>query len=318
MNRQDFALRMARLMAGVVFAGASICAAAPEAAPADQPPAATPSPETRPAAPSSNWWDNSAPPRSVMRPPMRDRDDNPFRRGDAGGNNAAMTDYPSWEMGDWVTAYTMTARARMLYLRAQSELSATIRRVEARFEKSKEYQDAQSAERQAYAEYIETRKQALRSLADDDKYKAIIGLRDELADKLAHRRAQKDASKDEIIAMATLKMNYASDARALEVAALSADPTLKSAHDRMVAASQRVSQLRAQIEEALHDAPEVLVARNNLENARIAVVEASAAAYATAVAGSSALNYSYFLHRNDAVYGPGYGYGGYSSPYWGR
>ena len=123
----------------------------------------------------------------------------------------------------------------------------------------------------------------------------------------------KDASKDEIVAMATLKMNYASDARALEVAALSADPTLKSAHDRMVAASQRVSQLRAQIEEALHDAPEVLVARNNLENARIAVVEASAAAYASAVAGSSALNYSYYLHRNDATYGPGYSYG---SPYW--
>jgi hypothetical protein len=322
MNRKDQMLRTAKWMVGVVFAGTSICAAAPETTPADQPPPAAPPVQTRPAAAPAggNWWDNAAPPRPAVQPPMRDRDDdrgNPFRRDDrmAAANSSAASDYPASELGSWVMANTMAARARMLFSRAQSELSATIRHVQARYEKSRDYQEALSAERQAYGEYIETRKQALRSLADDEKYKAIIRLRDELGEKLAHRRLEKDASKDEILAMATLKMNYASDARALEVAALNADPTLKSVHDRMVAASQRVSQLRAQMDDALRDAPEVLAARNNLENARIAMVEASAYAYASAVAGSTALNYSYFLHRNDATYGPGYTYG---SPYWGR
>ena len=50
-------------------------------------------------------------------------------------------------------------------------------------------------------------------------------------------------------------------------------PTLKPAHDRMVAASQRVSQMRAQLEDALHEAPEVVAARHNLENARIAMAK---------------------------------------------
>jgi hypothetical protein len=321
MKRQDQVLRVAGLMAGILFAGAPLCRAQ-ATTPAD------PAPETRPAvpAPANNWWDNAqAGPRPAMPAPAPRNDDRggPFHRDERSstggqGSGSGVMDYPSSDMSDWVMANTMAARTRMLFSRAQSDLSAAIRHFQNRAEKSRDFQDALAAERQAYAEYDEDRKQALRTLADNDKYQAILSLRDELGAKLARRRADKDASKDEIVAMATLKMNYASDARAMEVEALSADPTLKPAHDRMVAASQRVSQMRAQLEDALHEAPEVVAARHNLENARIAMVEASAYAYASAVAGSTALNYSYYLHRNDvdSVYGP---YGpGYASPYWAR
>jgi hypothetical protein len=107
------------------------------------------------------------------------------------------------------------------------------------------------------------------------------------------------------------------------VSALGADDNLKAARAKMVDASKHLSDLRAQFDYSLHDNPEVLVARRNLEDARISVIEASALAASASIASDYAVNYSYYLHRNDngGVYGPyggGNGLVGYASPYWGR
>ncbi|HET6250957.1 MAG TPA: hypothetical protein VFE47_24930 [Tepidisphaeraceae bacterium] len=136
--------------------------------------------------------------------------------------------------------------------------------------------------------------------------------------------ASDDAPKDDILALATLKLQYASDARAIEVTAMNADDNLKAAREKMIDSSKRVTDLKAQFEYALHDNPEVLIARRNLEDARISVIESDALACSASLASNYALNYSYYLHRNDnggvnGPYGGGNGtYAGYSTPYWGR
>jgi hypothetical protein len=192
------------------------------------------------------------------------------------------------------------------------------------FERSQDYRDALNAEQQAYNDYSAARDRAQASLRDNSKYHAIIDLRDELNAKLARRRAEKQHDKDEILAMASLKMQYASDARAIEVQVLDNSSDVKSARDRMVTASRHVSELRSNLDNAIRDNPEIAMARRSLTEARIAMLTADAYASAATTAGDAALNYQYYLHRNDQGYyapwgpaanGGGVG-GGYYSPFW--
>ncbi len=106
-----------------------------------------------------------------------------------------------------------------LFRRAQTELDATIRRAQRDFEKSRSYRQAVAGEKDAYDAYLASRSHALRDLADDSRYQSLINLRNELGDRIARRRAAHDISKEELLALATLKMEYASRARSMEVAA---------------------------------------------------------------------------------------------------
>jgi hypothetical protein len=307
MSRHVHVLRVAPIIAGTLCAAASVDFAKAQAAVPDA---------TRPAPAQGNWWDNPAPPPG--RPPQQQ---GPLFRHDTGGYGFA--DYPSMEMHDWVVANAMAARARAMLNRAESELNTTFRRTQSRFEHSEEYSKAAMADKLAYADYVAARQKVLNTLGGDAKYHAIMQLRDELAEKITERRAAKDVSRDEILAMATLKMQYASDARAIETAALSADDNLKAARDKMVDTSRKLSDLKAQFEYAIHDNPELIIARRNLEDARIGVVEACALAQGAAISSNYAVNYSYYLHRNDnggqyGPYGPNGIYGSYTTPYWGR
>ena len=280
---------------------------------------------TRPAVPASeNWWDK---PTTVPTAPAAS-DRRYLPRDDSGQNTyrpsayPPAVDYPRTEIHDWAFASAMAARSRALLLRAESDLNATFRHVQQRFERSEGYSRAVQAERQAYADYTAARQKSISSLANDPKYRAISLLRDEMGEKLADRRAAKDVTPSEILAMATLKMQYASDARAMEVSILSSDDNVKAARDRMVEASRRVSEMRNDFEYSVRDNPEMLLARRNLEEARLGAVEAAAMAYSASISSAYALNYSYYLHRNDngGVYGPygGGNGGGYYSPFWGR
>ncbi|HZK79955.1 MAG TPA: hypothetical protein VFC46_02790, partial [Humisphaera sp.] len=215
------------------------------------------------------------------------------------------------------------ARARAVELRAQSELGGTIRGVQRHFEHSDDYIKAAAEEKQAYADYTTARQKAISTVAGDPKYHALCMLRDELADQIAAKRHAKNVSADEIAVMATLKMQYASDARTMEVSAMNVDDRVKAAREKMERASRHLVALKARFEDAIHDNPEVALARRVLEDARIAVVESSALACSAGIASSYAINYSYYLHRNDTgspfgPYGPNGAVAGssYSSPFW--
>lgn len=304
MSHQVHALRVVPI-AGLLLAGLSSATASAQVAAPDA---------TRPAA-QGNWWDNPVP-APQNRPPQQ-----PLFRHNTGGYGFA--DYPSMEMHDWVIANAMAARARAILASAESELNTTVRRVQQRFEHSDEYMKVATAEKQAYNDYVAARQKVLVSIGADPKYHAIMQLRDELGEQIVARRAAKDVSHEEIMAMATLKMQYASDARAIETAALDADDNLRAARVRMVEASRRLTDLKAQFDYAIHDNPEVLLARHYLEDARIGVVEACALAQGAAISSNYALSYSWYLHRNDTsglygAYGPNGVYGAGASPYWGR
>jgi hypothetical protein len=226
-------------------------------------------------------------------------------------------DYPSRDLRDWVIANAHAATARAIFDRAENDLAAAFSRDEFNFTRSRAYRDAEQAERNAYDAYSAARQKALRELNDDPKYLELVRLCNDVGDKLAARRASKEATKEEIVALATLKMEYASDARSMEVTVLNGDSAVADARQKMIAASQRAVQLRADHDDSLRDNPQILAARELLEDARIDVVTSQAYQNGAAIVGQAALDYAYYLHRNDVGrydYG-GNGYGAYS-PYW--
>ena len=331
MLRQVHALRIAPFLVGLLAAGVPTCPASlagAEAMPVANPdtrPNDTRPTDTRPAIPGNNWWDNTPGPQQPAGQPQQPPvgSDGPYLNGNGGGGTYRYhfgNDYPGSELQNWVVANTLAARARAVFRRADSELATAIRRAQQRFERSRDYQDALAAEQQAYADYNAAREKALASLNDNAKYRAVAKLRDELGTKLTQMRASKSAAREDVLAMATLKMQYASDVRALEVTALD-NSDVHAAREKMVAASRRLADLRSRADDSIRDSSEVAMARRNLEDARVAVIESDTYAYSSAVASAAALNYSYYLHRMDqgyyAPYGPAAtGGGGYYSPYW--
>lgn len=234
-------------------------------------------------------------------------------------------DFPTGLVHDWATANAMATRARAVYRQADTDLAVAVRRAQLRFEQSADYQHALTAERDAYNDYTAAREKALASLSNNEKYQAIIHLRDETGAKLSASRMHK-AGSETILAMATLKMQYASDARAIEVQLLADNSDVKAARQKMLAASQRVSDMRHELDGAIRDSAEIASARKVLAQARIDMETTDSYAWSAAVAGSNAVYYAYYLHRLDqgyyAPWGPaanvGYGYGGYGTPFWNR
>ena len=229
-------------------------------------------------------------------------------------------DYPSRDLSNWVFANAHAATARALFSRAENNLAASYQRAQHQFERSKAYIQATAEEKDAYESYLAARQKALRDLNEDPKYLQLLKLRDDLTDKIANKRANKETSKEEILAMATLKMEYASDARSMESIVLSADGELADARKRMMAASQKTVQMRADYNDSLQDNPQILAARENLEDARVGLITSQAYLGGSSVAGAAALDYAYYLHRNDVGrYDPyANGYGAAASPYWVR
>ena len=181
------------------------------------------------------------------------------------------------------------------------------------FEQSKEYIDAVTAEKQAYDAYNAQRNKALQSVVADPNYRAALRLRDETGDKLAGLRAthKGELPREVLLTMASLKLQYASDAHAIEAAALDKDESLQSARRKMVEATAKVTAMRNSFDVSIRSNPQILLARRNLEDSRVALITAEAYLNGAALAGSIATDYSYYRHRWDGLAGPqlGYGYG---------
>ena len=230
-------------------------------------------------------------------------------------------DFPSGVVHDWVVANAMAARARAIYRQADTDLTVAIRRAELRFENSEDYQKALNDERQAYNDYVSAREHVMASLKENSKYQAIIALRDEIGQRINRHRAEKTPNREQVLAMATLKMDYASDARAIEIQALDNNSELKSARERMLASSQRVSKMRHQLDSAIRDSGEIASARKAVADARVDVVTTENYACSAALAGSAAVNYAWYLHRLDQGYYAPWSLGAtnaFYTPYWNR
>jgi len=234
-------------------------------------------------------------------------------------SNPNANDYPSAESREWVNAATMSVHARTVFRFAQSDLDAGIHRLGTKFEHSHDFQDALAEEQRTYAEYTAARERAVASLANNARYREALRLRDEMGNQLEYRRANHNASHDELTAMAVLKMQYASDARAIEVQATESNADLKAARAKMVASARKVIEMRNAFDDSLHDNAEVAQLRKNVVDARLAMITAEAYSWTTSFVADASLYYSQYLHRMDQGYYASYGpTNGYYSPYWAR
>jgi hypothetical protein len=199
-----------------------------------------------------------------------------------------------------------------------------------------------AAEQRAYDAYLDARRDALRDVQSNEKYKAMQELRENLAEQIADRRqpppaadeplqrarlrlaalgagepAATDAARREsVIALAELKMRVGSDARELEREALERSDRVRQTRQDLAAAADRVAAVRAKLGEIGRSDTEIARARGELEDARIARVTADAYFHGADIAAGEALDFAYRLHRYDYVnnyypYGYGYGYRSY-------
>jgi hypothetical protein len=278
-----------------------------------------------------------------FRAPMRD------------GHEHGAADFPSGEVHDAVVAYTEAAAARAMFRRAESALAATVRLAYKAVESTPELRDAQAAEQKAYEGYLAARDEALKDVIASDKYKAMQDLRDNLAEQIADRKdavataferranerrpgerpsrvrlvstesAAAQAQQESVMAMATLKMRVASDARVMEREALASDDKVRQARQDWLAAGAKVAALRADNERKARDNQDIKKAAQAVEDARVARVTAESYFRGADLAAGEALDFSYWIHRYDYYrynryydLSPYASYYGYGYPYYFR
>jgi hypothetical protein len=238
----------------------------------------------------------------------------------AQGAGTAQSDFPQDSVHDWVVASARTARSRAIFHMAEKQLNDSIRDAQWSFEGSKEYKDAMAAEKQAYDAYNAERQRALKSVLSDPKYHAAVQLRDDMADRIAKVRAiarPNPIPREDLLAMASQKLQYASDAHNMERDALDKDTAVQNARQKMVQANQKVQDLRNAFDSSVRTNSQIVQARHDLEMARVELITAQAYYNAATIAGAVATDYSYYRHRWDGLAGPGlagwgpYGYTGY-------
>lgn len=233
-------------------------------------------------------------------------------------NNGGQGDFPQDEVHDWVVASARAARCRAMLHLSEKQLDDAIRDAQWTFENSREYKDAAAAEKQAYDAYNAERQRALKSVLSDPKYQAALQLCDELADKIAKYRAMArpgQIPREDLLALASQKLQYASDAHNMEREALDKDAAVQDARQKMVQASAKATELRTAFDTSIRMNPQIAQARRAVDEAHVELITAEAYYTAAAAAGQVATDYTYYRHRWDGVasrvgaaWGP-YGYG---------
>lgn len=259
-------------------------------------------------------------------PPRDDSD-----RGGPGVSDSNSDDFPTHEMYVAVDANTRLAYARANFRRLQSSLDTAIRRMQYDFEHSREMLDATRAEEQAWHDYLHARNTALKSVVDDPKYKANVAVKEQLGDQIAEvrtayfkdrphydRQSQVVVDADmmrQLVNMATVKLDYATVATDMEIAALRNDGKVADARERLRSSGSQVTALRDRFDHTVRDSQDLAGIRERIEDARIQLVAAQAFQNGANVVAAEALDYSYYKNRfvyNVQPYYPsdyGYGYG---------
>jgi hypothetical protein len=207
------------------------------------------------------------------------------------------TDFPMADVRAVPPALVRAVIARAHLRRAHTTLDQAVRSITGAFSKSREWLVAMGEERQAWDALQAARARALQTLQSDPSYLAAIDLKRSLSGQLEDLREDRYSSTGELIAMATVKMGYAQTASAMEAAAVAADPDVQGARQRLRDASARLTDLRGQLDQNVRSSRDVLAARMNLEEARIAHLATDANFWATLNASQVALDYAYYLDR---------------------
>jgi hypothetical protein len=155
--------------------------------------------------------------------------------------------------------------------------------------------------------YQDARAAALARLEQDEDYKAVIALRDELGERLESLRQVKDIKPSDLVPLAEEKLNYARTASAMEAKALAEDSNVTAARDRFVAAGKKLATTKLAFEDSLRYHPDVEAARVRLDDARTNNVVAATYLRALMNSTETALDFAYYANRDVAYRG----YNGY-------
>src|SRR5439155_17540937 len=113
-----------------------------------------------------------------------------------------------------------------------------------------------------------------------------------LNDRLYNVKANPIVNKTEIVATAHLKLAYAKKLSEMESDALKADSATQDARSKLVDASAKVSDLRAQFQRSLGREQKVLTARKEMDDAKVARAGAAAIYDGALEARDIALDYA--------------------------
>jgi hypothetical protein len=244
------------------------------------------------------------------------------------GDSGYLQDYPTAEVHDAIDANARATFARGQYHRLQDSLNQAIRLRQYNFEHSGDLADALKQEQQAWQDYVSARNAALRGVVDDPKYQSAVSLKNDLGERIAETREEFQGTKlsndpkvaaattraqmRELVAMASVKLDYAQVATDMEVAALKNDSKVADARHRLMDAGSRVQALRDDFDHKLRNDQELASLRSKIEDARIASATAESYRNGAVGAANQALDYAYYKNRfsnSYAGYGYPYGYG---------
>lgn len=224
--------------------------------------------------------------------------------------------YPGTELRALPGARANAMVAAAEFRRAQSNLDNSISEIRRAFNRSPQLQEAMAEEQAAFEQLSAARARALEGLKQDAAYQSARDLKNRLGEQIEDSKRDKTSTAQSRMAMATVKLTYATSASAMEAAAMANDPSVAEARRRLVAAGRRLSQLYQDFDEAVRTSPNVLAARKMVEDTRIAAVGADALYVEARNVASVAVDYAYYLYDRPQpyVYNNAPAYGGYGYP----
>jgi len=226
--------------------------------------------------------------------------------------------YPGQELRALPGARANAVAARAVLRQAESALDRAVADVTRVHLRSAELQRAIEEERAAWKALEDARAEALSDLKDDENYLALQRLRQRLAEQLEQlRRREQKPSVDQIVAIASLRLEYAMTVSAMEAAAVAANPAVRDARQRLVRASQRLRELRLRMEDAVRNDQQVILARRAVQDARIAALASDAYFVEARNVAEIAMDYAYAIRTRPVPYfiTPYSYYGGYGYGY---
>lgn len=215
------------------------------------------------------------------------------------GATEVPRDFPALFAAKIPDATARAATSRAIRQKLMLDVRRLVRWEREDFEQTPELIEAQTAADQAWRQYLQAREQALGSLQDDPQYRSTHALREELKEKIADERFADRPDMDRIRALASLRLIQGQSLREKEDALLAGSAEVEQARQRYVSAAEELTKLRRQEARRIDRDPELGQLREQVGNANISHVAASAYLGALLDVANEALDYAYFLHRYD-------------------
>jgi len=231
-----------------------------------------------------------------------------------------VTDFPSNEVDVVPMARAQSARFRAEHDLAMRQLHRWIDTQWDDFTHSREYLDAANAERKAADDYARERDRVIKKLSNDSNYRTLVDLINDLNSQIQqqHPRSAKPSMEeiDGVVAVATVKMGYASTLSAMEAAALAADNAVQDARNRLMDSANRSRDMRDRFSRTVRHDPDFVTGRGRIDGLMVERIVADNFLDGAINARNIALHYAYYLHRWQP-YGlnGGYPFGAYGYGY---